>query len=128
MDENAARLAKRVQKSEISLKNMAISDFQKMNRILDNCPLCYKEDTNSPPIAPIVSLATRVYMTLPTEPEISDGGACIVPIQHRGNLLDCDDDEWEEIRVSCSLSVKLRFSNLIIELHEKPYSNVPRPR
>ena len=39
-------------------------------------------------------------MTLPTEPEISDGGACIVPLQHRTNLLECDDDEWEEIRVS----------------------------
>ncbi|KAI9839964.1 MAG: hypothetical protein M1819_000156 [Sarea resinae] len=98
MDDNAAKLAKRVQKSEINLKNTAISDFQKMNRILDNCPLCHREDTDTPPAAPIVSLATRVYLTLPTEPEIGDGGACIVPIQHRGNLLECDDDEWEEIR------------------------------
>ena len=107
MDENAARLAKRVQKSEISLKNIAISDFQKMNRILDSCPLCYKEDTNSPPVAPIVSLATRVYLTLPTEPEISEGGACIIPIQHRHNLLECDDDEWEEVRVGflCAFEV-----------------------
>ncbi|KAL8770059.1 MAG: hypothetical protein Q9209_004097 [Squamulea sp. 1 TL-2023] len=98
MDENAAKLAKRVQKSEINLKNSAISDFQRMNRILDKCPLCHHEDSNTPPVAPIVSLATRVYLTLPTEPEISDGGACIVPVQHRGNLLECDDDEWEEIR------------------------------
>ena len=100
MDENANKLAKRVQKSEINLKNTAISDFQKMNRILDNCPLCHHEDTATPPVAPVVSLATRVYLTLPTEPEVSDGGSCIIPIQHRGNLLECDDDEWEEIRVS----------------------------
>ncbi|KAK4697852.1 CWF19-like protein 2, partial [Lecanoromycetidae sp. Uapishka_2] len=98
MDENAKKLAKRVQKSEINLKNTAISDFQKMNKILDSCPLCHHEDTNTPPVAPVLSLATRVYLTLPTEPEISDGGACIIPIQHRGNLLECDDDEWEEIR------------------------------
>ncbi|KAL8656998.1 MAG: hypothetical protein Q9226_002354 [Calogaya cf. arnoldii] len=98
MDENATKLAKRVQKSEINLRNTAISDFQKTNRILDNCPLCHHEDSNTPPVAPVVSLATRVYLTLPTEPEISDGGACIVPIQHRGNLLECDDDEWEEMR------------------------------
>ena len=98
MDENASKLAKRVQRSDINLKTMAISDFQKMNRVLDNCPLCYHEDTNTPPTAPVVSLATRTYLTLPTEPEISDGGACIVPVQHRGNLLECDDDEWEEIR------------------------------
>lgn len=99
MDENANKLAKRVQKSEVNLRNTAIADFQKMNRILDNCPLCHHEDTDTPPIAPVVSLATRVYLTLPTEPEISDGGACIIPVQHRGNLLECDDDEWEEIRV-----------------------------
>ena len=98
MDENATKLAKRVQKSEINLRNTAITDFQKMNRILDTCPLCHHEDTNTPPVAPVVSLATRVYLTLPTEPEISDGGASIIPLQHRSNLLECDDDEWEEIR------------------------------
>jgi hypothetical protein len=98
MDENANKLAKRVQKSEINLKNTAINDFQKMSRILDSCPLCHHEDTGTPPQAPLVSLATRTFLTLPTEPEISDGGACIVPIQHRTNLLECDDDEWEEVR------------------------------
>ncbi|EEH45628.2 uncharacterized protein PADG_01778 [Paracoccidioides brasiliensis Pb18] len=98
MDENAAKLAKRVQKSEINLKNTAISQFQKVNRILDSCPLCYRENTETPPLAPVVSLATRVYLTLPTEPELSEGSACIVPIQHHNNLLECDDDEWEEIR------------------------------
>ena len=82
------------------MKNIAITEFQKINRILDKCPLCHHEDTNKPPVAPVVSLATRVFLTLPTTPEISDGSACIVPIQHRRNLLECDDDEWEEIRVS----------------------------
>ncbi|KAI9731673.1 MAG: hypothetical protein M1818_007803 [Claussenomyces sp. TS43310] len=98
MDDNADKLAKRVQKSEINLKNAAVNEFQKMNRILDNCPLCHHEDTHQPPIAPIISLATRVYLTIPTEPEVSEGGAVIVPIQHRSNLLCCDEDEWEEIR------------------------------
>ncbi|KAK8029903.1 hypothetical protein PG993_011194 [Apiospora rasikravindrae] len=98
MDENAEKLAKRVQKSEINLKNSAIGDFQKINKILDRCQLCHHEDRDQPPIAPIVSLATRVYLTLPTEPELAEGGSVIVPIQHRKNLLECDDDEWEEIR------------------------------
>jgi len=98
MDENAGKLAKRVGKSEINLRNTAIGDFQKMQKILDSCPLCHHEDTNTPPAAPILSLATRVYMTLQTEPELATGGAVIVPIQHRLNLLECDDDEWEEIR------------------------------
>jgi Protein similar to CwfJ C-terminus 1/Protein similar to CwfJ C-terminus 2 len=98
MDDNASKLAKRVQKSEINLKNAAIGEFQKMNRILDSCQLCHHEDKGQPPIAPLISLGTRVYLTLPTEPELSEGGAVIVPIQHRTNLLECDDDEWEEIR------------------------------
>ncbi|KAK6451591.1 hypothetical protein FP744_10007842 [Trichoderma asperellum] len=98
MDENAEKLAKRVHKSEVNLKNMAVSEFQKMNRVLENCPLCHKEDKGLPPIAPVISLATRVFMTLATEPEISEGGAVIVPTAHRTNLLECDDDEWEEIR------------------------------
>ncbi|KIV98912.1 hypothetical protein, variant [Verruconis gallopava] len=98
MDDNASKLAKAVAKSEINLRNIAIADFQKMNRILDTCPLCHHEDRDEPPVAPIVSLATRVYMTLPTEPEIAKYGATIVPIQHHVNLLECDDDEWEELR------------------------------
>ncbi|QDS74232.1 hypothetical protein FKW77_002691 [Venturia effusa] len=98
MDDNAAKLAKHVQKSEINLRSTAIGDYQKMNRILDNCPLCHHEDKGAVPTAPVVSLATRVYMTIPTEPELVEGGACIVPLEHRTNLMECDDDEWEEIR------------------------------
>ncbi|PBP16180.1 hypothetical protein BUE80_DR012806 [Diplocarpon rosae] len=98
MDDNANQLAKRVQKSEINLKNAAVGELQKMNKILDSCQLCHHEDKNLAPVAPLISLATRVYLTLPTEPELSEGGAVIVPIQHRTNLLECDDDEWEEIR------------------------------
>ncbi|KAH7330000.1 CwfJ C-terminus 1-domain-containing protein-like protein [Rhexocercosporidium sp. MPI-PUGE-AT-0058] len=98
MDDNANKLAKRVQKSEINLKNSAVGEFQKIHKILDSCQLCHHEDKNQPPVAPLISLGTRVYLTLPTEPELSEGGAVIVPIQHRTNLLECDDDEWEEIR------------------------------
>lgn len=103
LDENAEKLAKRVHKSETSLKNVAVSEFQKLNRILDSCPLCHHEDRAPPqdqPIAPVVSLGTRVYLTLPPEPELTgaEGGAVIVPISHRTNLLECDDDEWEEMR------------------------------
>lgn len=98
IDENADRLAKRIHKNAINLKNVAISDFRKMQRVLDTCPLCSHEDRNAPPIAPVVSLGTRVFLTLPMLPELSSGGAIIVPIQHRTNTLECDDDEWEEIR------------------------------
>lgn len=87
-----------MQKNDISLKNMAIGEFKKMQSVLDKCPLCQQDE--KPPIAPVVSLATRVFLTLPTEPEIGTGGCVIVPIQHRTNMMECDDDEWEEVRVS----------------------------
>lgn len=100
MDENAEKLSKHVHKTDISLRNTAISDYHKTKQILDTCPLCHHEDTSTPPQAPIVSLATRVYLTIPTSPEITPYGLCasIVPIQHHLNLLQCDDNEWEEIR------------------------------
>lgn len=96
LDENAAKLAKRVQKNEIDIKNMAINDFKKMQKVLDTCPLCQQDE--KPPLAPVISLGTRVFLTLPTEPELCSGGAIIVPIQHRTNMMECDDDEWEEVR------------------------------
>lgn len=78
---------------------MAISEFKKMQKVLNTCPLCEQDD--KPPIAPVISLGTRVFLTLQTEPELCNGGAIIVPIQHRVNMMECDDDEWEEVRVSC---------------------------
>ncbi|KAK4151002.1 CwfJ C-terminus 1-domain-containing protein-like protein [Chaetomidium leptoderma] len=103
LDENAAKLAKRVHKTDVSLKNIAVTEYKKLNRILDTCPLCFHEDRNPPqdqPLAPVLALATRTYLTLPTQPELTgaEGGAVIVPLSHRTNLLECDDDEWEELR------------------------------
>ncbi|AEO66460.1 036403d0-3fc9-4625-82dd-656b3ec63c7d [Thermothielavioides terrestris] len=103
LDENAEKLAKRVHKSDASLKNIAVAEYKKLNRILDTCPLCSHEDRAPPqnqPLAPVISLATRTYLTLPPAPELTgaEGGAVVVPISHRTNLLECDDDEWEELR------------------------------
>ena len=91
MDDNATKLASRVMKSDSALRNSAVGDFQKMQKILDSCPLCHHEDRNEPPQAPLISLATRTYLTLPTEPELMRYGAVIVPIQHRLDLLECDE-------------------------------------
>ncbi|KAI5819660.1 CwfJ C-terminus 1-domain-containing protein-like protein [Pyronema omphalodes] len=96
MDENANKLAQRIQKNEIDIKNMAINEFKKVQKALDSCPLCQQD--SKPPLAPVISLGTRVFLSLPTEPELTPHGAMIVPIQHRTNMLECDDDEWEEVR------------------------------
>ena len=103
LDENAAKLAKRVHKTDSSLKNIAVTEYKKLNRILDTCPLCFHDERAPPqnlPLAPVLALATRTYLTLPTAPELTgaEGGAVIAPLSHRTNLLECDDDEWEELR------------------------------
>ena len=98
--DNAARLAAGTKRKQESLKNVAIQDYKKMQKVLDTCPLC--EQDSRPPIAPIISLATRIYLSLPTEPELARHSALIVPLTHRVNMLECDDDEWEEVRVSQS--------------------------
>jgi len=98
LDENAEKLAKTVKKREIDLKNMSVNEYKKQQKIMEECPLCYKDDGRGP-VAAVVSLATRVYLSLPTEPELTWDGSMIVPLRHARNLADCDDDEWEEIRV-----------------------------
>jgi hypothetical protein len=98
LDENAERLAEVGKRREVDLKSMSVAEFKKQERIVANCPLCYKDDGRMP-LAGVVSLGTRVYLSLPTEPELTKDGAMIVPLRHAKNLADCDDDEWEEIRV-----------------------------
>ncbi|KAG4302841.1 hypothetical protein PCK1_000784 [Pneumocystis canis] len=95
-DENAEKLAKRIQKKEIDFRNIAITDLQRTQKILDTCPLCYQD--SSPPLAPVISMGTRVYLSLPSPPELAKYHSLIVPIHHRVNTLECDDDEWDEIR------------------------------
>lgn len=96
-DENAEKLAARIQKKELNLKNISINEFQKMNKILDNCPLCHKNDGEEPPIAPVISLGTRTFLSLPSAPLVKYH-CLIVPTQHRSNILECDEDELQEVR------------------------------
>ncbi|KAK9475143.1 CwfJ C-terminus 1-domain-containing protein-like protein [Dipodascopsis tothii] len=96
LDENAERLAARTKRTDVDLRAMAIDDVRRMDRILDECPLCQSE--HAEPLAPIVALGTRVFLTLPTVPELSPRSATIVPIAHRRCTLECDDEEWDEIR------------------------------
>lgn len=96
-DENADRLAARIRTKEINLKNISVADFQRLNKILDNCPLCHHNDGTEPPIAPVISLATRTFLSLSSAP-LTRYHCLIVPTQHRFNVLECDDDEREEIR------------------------------
>lgn len=98
LDANAERLARRIHKSDAALKQAAVAGLERAARALDACPLCPHEDAGRPPVTPVVALATRVFLTLAPRPEVTPGGAVVAPLAHRASLLDCDDDEWEELR------------------------------
>jgi len=114
LDEHAEELAKQTKRKEVDLKSLSVQEYKKMQRVVEKCALCFK-DGGMAPVAPVVSLATRVYLSLPTEPELTSDGAMIVPLRHAKNLADCDDDEWEEIRVHPSLP-RIHFSLVLFFL------------
>jgi hypothetical protein len=53
-------------------------------------------------------MGTRVYLSCTLTEELVDGHCLIVPIQHYLNMLEGDDDVWDETRVS--------FSNMLLTL------------
>lgn len=73
MDENAEKLARRVHKSDVNLKNMAVGEFQKLQRVLDACPLCHHEDTNRPPSRPSSPWALARSSPSPPNPKCPPG-------------------------------------------------------
>lgn len=94
-DDNSSRLASMVSKKQIDLKNMAVSQVQKMTKVLDNCALCAEDRA---PKTSVISTGTRVYLSISATPELASFSCAIVPIAHHKNTLSCDSDEWEEIR------------------------------
>ena len=44
-------------------------------------------------------MGTRVYLSCTTNEELVKGHCLIVPIQHHLNMLEGDDDVWDEVRV-----------------------------
>jgi hypothetical protein len=94
-DDNAEKLARIQQKSEKNLKNQVISKTKSLHEAIDNCSFCLENETAD---TTIISVGTRVYLCLAAEPTLARGTSVIVPIDHHVNTMQCDDDEWEEIR------------------------------
>ncbi|ODQ65370.1 hypothetical protein NADFUDRAFT_47055 [Nadsonia fulvescens var. elongata DSM 6958] len=108
MEENSSNLAKYIKKGDIDLKNIAISQVKKMEKILDNCPLCMENGKSAN--TPIIAIGTKVYLTIPPQPELAKYSATIVPITHHNNTLMCEEDEWDEIRNFMSCLAKMYHS------------------
>lgn len=44
-------------------------------------------------------MGTRVYLSCTLTDELVEGHCIIVPMQHHLNMLEGDDDVWDEVRV-----------------------------
>lgn len=96
MDNQSAKLSKKLQLSNSQKRTKAIMDYTKTQQILDRCWYCLNEDRQ--PRVPVVAVGVRTYLALPKTVPMVPGHCLIVPAQHNISTLDCEDDEWDEIR------------------------------
>jgi hypothetical protein len=98
LDEKADQLShKKEKKAFDKAKNVAINDFKRSQEAIERCAYCYKD--KGPRIS-VISEGTRCYLAFPETIDLVQGHCQIVPFEHYLTLLDCDDDEWAEIRAS----------------------------
>jgi len=71
-------------------------------------------------------MGTRVYLSCTTTEELVRGHCIIVPIQHHLNMLEGDDDVWDETRVSPDLVCFYSILSFPIEFYEMPYAHERR--
>ena len=81
---------------------MLIEDYARTKKALDSCPFCWQDDRN--PLAAIVALGQKTYLSCTLTEELVPGHCLIVPQQHCMSTLELDDEDWEEIKV-CAISV-----------------------
>ncbi|CAN6674875.1 hypothetical protein TRVA0_069S00606 [Trichomonascus vanleenenianus] len=95
-DDVAGKLAKTTQESEQAIRSRAIAKTRQLESVVENCWLCMENGDTA--ATSIVSIANRSYVCMAPEPVVVKGTLAIVPMDHCMNTLECDDDEWEEIR------------------------------
>ncbi|KAJ7857614.1 CwfJ C-terminus 1-domain-containing protein-like protein [Mycena olivaceomarginata] len=84
IDENAEKLGRQKMRSDAMKRQFAVH-------------VLFGED-DSPPKCPVVAMGTRAYLACTTNEELVPGHCLIVPIQHHLNMLEADDEVWDEVR------------------------------
>jgi hypothetical protein len=85
-------------RSDAMKRQFAIHDYARTQKMLATCPFCFGDD-DSPPKAPVIAMGTRTYLSCTLNEELISGHCLIVPMQHHLNMLEGDDDVWDEVRV-----------------------------
>ena len=119
VDDNAEKLARRKMKTDALKRAFAINgelsfpielmiDYARTKKALDSCPFCWQDDRN--PLAAIVALGQKTYLSCTLTEELVPGHCLIVPQQHCMSTLELDDEDWEEIRVCSPRHVEKRLT------------------
>lgn len=96
--DRAEELAKMTKDKEQNVRNRAIEKTRQLNSAIEDCNLCIDQEEGEQSKTAVIALGTRVYLCMAPEPSIAKGSSAIIPYDHKTNTLECDDDEWEEIR------------------------------
>ncbi|KAF8909023.1 CwfJ C-terminus 1-domain-containing protein-like protein [Gymnopilus junonius] len=97
IDDNAEKLGRQKMRSDAMKRQFAINDYKQTQKALASCNFCHGDDDSTPKAA-VVAMGTRVYLSCTLTEELVDGHCLIVPIQHHLNMLEGDDDVWDETR------------------------------
>lgn len=102
LDENVEKLSRKKMRSDALKRQFAINDFAKTKRVLESCRFCWRSDKDGdeecPPQARVIASGTRAYLALPETEPLVEGHVLIVPIQHHLNMLEAEEDVWEEVK------------------------------
>ncbi|TPX36672.1 hypothetical protein SmJEL517_g01192 [Synchytrium microbalum] len=96
MDESLDNMPKRSEPNDAKKRSMAINEYQKTQSAHDKCWYCMQEGQT--PKVPVLAVATKTYLALPSTIQMTPGHCLIVPTQHTLTSLECEDDVWDEIR------------------------------
>ncbi|KAJ7758575.1 CwfJ C-terminus 1-domain-containing protein-like protein [Mycena maculata] len=97
IDENADKLGRQKMRSDAMKRQFAVHDYKRTQKVMAECHFCFAED-DSPPKCPVVAMGTRVYLSCTVNEELVNGHCLIVPMQHHLNMLEADDEVWDEVR------------------------------
>jgi len=102
-------------------------DYARTKKALDSCPFCWQDDRN--PLAAIVALGQKTYLSCTLTEELVPGHCLIVPQQHCMSTLELDDEDWEEIRVSYTRPMGDKadlqnFMKCLMKMHAKDNKGV----
>ncbi|XP_033111020.1 CWF19-like protein 2 [Anneissia japonica] len=100
----AAQVESRTQAEEKE-KARAIAEHKQMSAALSKCPFCI--DSSEMKKHLIISLGTKVYLSVPATQSLTDGHCLLIPMQHTTAVTALDEDVWYEMQTFKRALVKM---------------------